>query len=235
MNERQFSSHFSGFWHTSLPNLESVVRTLNLAAAREQRPLVSRISPDRRDIVSETSFQLARIRAPKNGRGAPDDLSLAFERAVAFLQEPPSRERAIGVLNEEEVRETLVLTDRLLQFARWRLNSMALLQVDFAPRFSGHGALEACEGDIEVDGRLIEVKCVDRAFRSTDFRQVLTYATLAYLSHAQTYASLTLYNSLRGTSITVGTDELVRSSGGKTKEEFFHEVSYALSSGEISR
>lgn len=235
MNERQFASHFSGFWHTSLPNLESVVRTLNLAAEREQRPLVSGISPDRRDIVSETSFQLARIRTPRSGRGEPNDVNLAFERAVAFLQEPPAHERAIGALNEEEVGEVRVLTDRLLQFTRLQLNGMALLQADFSPKFSGHGALEACEGDIVVDDRLIEVKCVDRAFRSTDFRQVLTYATLAYLSRAQTYASLVLYNSLRGTSIIVGTDELVRSSGGKTKEEFFHEVSYALCSGEISR
>ena len=41
------------------------------------------------------------------------------------------------------------------------------------PTFKGHGIIAPCSGDFEVDNNLIEMKYVDRGFRSHDLRQVI--------------------------------------------------------------
>jgi hypothetical protein len=230
MNERQLSALFSGFWNATLPNLETVVRTLNLAPERAQPPLVSRINASRRDIVSETAFRSCCL-APK-GNIDSASATQAFQEASTLLstKEQPNIPR----LDDVELKEVEGISFRIRQFVSW-VEMPQRLEADYEPLFSGIGALETCKGDIRVGEELIEIKCVDRGYRSVDFRQVLIYSALEYLKVKNTFARLTLYNPLRGTYVSLTPDEITNSAGGKTKSEFFSELSYLLGSGEISR
>jgi hypothetical protein len=233
MNEREFCNLFSGFWQQALPNLESITRTFNLGPERDLQPMVSSIFPSRRDIVSETAFHL--VGAVLGGQiiSAPETLGVAFEAASNFLQSASNLDRKkIAKLSDIEVAEVQTLASRTRRF----LLGLSLgRDVVFMPRFSGHGAIEACNGDFAVDEILVEVKCVDRTFRSTDFRQLLTYSALRYFADAKKYSRIAAYNPLRGTYVLTGLDEIIYSCSGKSAEEFFHELSYTLASGQISR
>ncbi len=232
MNERELSNLFSGFWQQALPNLETVTRAFNLGPEREDRPLKSAISPGRRDIVSETAFRLVGISLSGAPLSVEEGHAHAFSAASDFLRttrESDSREAA--PLSVDERSEVEQLAARMRVFLR-RPQGITT----FMPKFAGHGALEACFGDFSISAStLVEIKCVDRSFRSTDYRQMLTYAALLYYSESVTFDTLSLYNPLRGTSVTIRTDELIYSSSGKVPEEFFHELSYLLASGQLSR
>lgn len=224
ISERAFATHFSTFWRAALPNLEAVLRTLNLAAEREFLPLKSQTLPSRRDIISETGFRLFG-RALAGGARMPRLVDAAFHEAAAFLGGPFDK------LSHTEVEEVLELASRLDAYVH-RFGSEG---ATFLPWFQGHGMIPPCQGDVSAGSCIIEVKYVDRSFRSTDLRQLLCYCGLRYFSTEENFETMSLINPLRGVSITVGIRELINGASGKSAEEFFQEFSYALSSGEISR
>ena len=160
------------------------------------------------------------------------NLDEAFGAAKAFLSGSLDVAQIYDPLGPDEKAEVRVLADRLIRFVGQRTGTSGPI---FKPRFSGQGAIEPCEGDVQAGDSLIEVKSVDRGYRSIDLRQSLIYAALDYLAGNSRYSELVIYNSLAGTSITTTPDQLVLAAGGKTKEEFFHEFSFAVGSGEISR
>ena len=221
ISEKSFSIHFSNFWRAALPNLESVVRTLNLAAEREFRPLVPKSLPRRRDMISETGFRLF----GQHVAGHPQSPEMAFHEAETYIGS-----RA-APLNDIELAECIAIADRLAVYVR-RIGTKS---VTFLPLHRGHGMMAPCAGDIAVDERIVEVKYVDRSFRSTDVRQVLCYCALSHFSNEEKYLYMSLFNPLRGTGISISVEELIDSASGRSAEEFYQEFSYALGSGEISR
>jgi len=68
----------------------------------------------------------------------------------------------------------------------------------FDPLFAGYGAMIAAYGDIIAGGILFELKAVDRGFRGTDFRQLMTYCLLNSYEKGSTIDSIVLINARRG-------------------------------------
>ncbi|MBN9308213.1 hypothetical protein, partial [Devosia sp.] len=192
-----------------------------LAADREFRPIIPKSSPRRRDIVSETGFRLF----GQQVTGASQSPEAAFHEAETFIGGP------VTPLTDIESAECIVIADRLSAYVR----GMKPRRVTFLPKHPGHGMMAPCIGDIAVDDRIIEIKYVDRSFRSTDLRQLLCYCALRYFSVEPNYEYLSLFNPLRGTAIAISVSELIASASGRSAEEFYQDFSYALSSGEISR
>lgn len=224
ISERAFAAHFSTFWRATLPNLEAVLRTLNLAAEREFTPLRSNTQAGRRDIISETGFRLFGLQL--EGREQhPSIVNEAFDGATTFLGGDFTE------LASAEITEAKDLARRLLIYAR----QFGSKDVTFLPFFPGHGMISPCYGDVAAGSCLIEIKYVDRSFRSTDLRQLLCYCALRHFSANDDFSDVSLFNPFRGVSITVGVGELISGASGRSEEEFYQEFSYVLSSGEISR
>lgn len=223
ISEHEFAVHFSSFWRSALPNLESVLRTLNLGYDRIARPLKPTTSTHRRDIISETGFRLLGLSVGKRKR--PEDL---IEEATAEAAKFLTHDR-VGLSNDEAA-EALELCRRLGSYVQSSGGS-----VEFMPSFPGHGMMTSCKADLLVGDTIVEVKYVDRAFRSTDLRQLLCYCGLRYLSEKQSFKRVAVFNPLRGIAITIPLVELVDSASGRAPEDFFQDMSYVLSSGEISR
>ena len=113
------------------------------------------------------------------------------------------------------MREVALIEARLTRFIT---ATYSLDAVTFEPAFRGHGALEATSGDLAVPNRIIEIKCVDRPYRSTDLRQLLIYCALEFFAEGKSFEVMELYNPLKGTSSANRVDEIVLSASGKTKK-----------------
>lgn len=223
ISEHTFSSSFTSFWKGALPNLESVVRTLNFAPERLLLPFRGRTEALRRDIVSETGFRLFGL-SKATGVQPRQLLAQAHAEALEYLR------REQKGLSDEESSEAIELSSRLQSYVR---DTGGL--VEFMPSFAGHGMMTSCQGDLIVGKRLVEIKYVDRSYRSTDLRQLLCYCGLRYFDMGSSFSEISVFNPLRGTAITVGLEEIIDSASGRSPAEFFSELSYVLASGEISR
>jgi hypothetical protein len=223
ISEHTFSNSFTSFWKSALPNLESVVRTLNYAPEREMLPLKAETDALRRDIVSETGFRLFGLTSAEAAQPS-QLLAQAHSQALYYLRREKSD------LTKEESSEAIELARRLSSYAG---STGGLSQ--FMPSFAGHGMMTACYGDLVIGKRLVEIKYVDRTYRSTDLRQLLCYCGLRYFETGATFSEVSVFNPLRGTSINLGLEELIDSASGRSSAAFFSELSYVLSSGEISR
>lgn len=231
INEKHLASHFSNFWRASLPNLEAVLRAMNLGYDRYFRPLAPATDPRRRDLVSETGFRAFGLQLRDKGYRL-EHIPEAFAQALQYLRQEVSHGIDVEAPSTLEAEEVKIISERITDFVRTFGRGA---RVRYMPRYAGHGLLSSCEGDLEIDNSLIEVKYVDRPFRTSDLRQILCYSALRYFRETSTYENVWIYNGLRGTAVKVGLDELVNGAGGRSKEEFFWELSYLLSSGDMSR
>lgn len=229
INERTFSHNFSGFWRSALPNLESVLRAMNLGYERLQRPLQPESEPHRRDLISEVGFRLAAAPAPFS----PSKLDDAFGQASAFLRgetdgATTAEYSPLTAVEEEEVQR---VSSRIAEMA----SSLGSQTRTYFPEFRGLGMLEKCRGDIKVGRTIVEVKYVDRAFRSTDLKQAIVYATLANIPSRGEINEIVVYNPLRGTFVISSLFDLIFSASGRSTEDFEFEFANVLSSSGVSR
>ena len=233
INERKLASHFSNFWRSCLPNLEAVTRSINLGYERADNAISSKSKPERRDLISETGYRLLQLRI-SNPSATPHAFLVPAEKAaVAFFQgNQLDGGRDLAPLNESELTECMELADWMVRFLKTNVED-GVVRV---PSFRGHGILHGCQGDLAVGQTLIEVKYVDRLFRSTDFRQILAYCSLEYFqSPGATFSEIIIVNPYLGIFFSVSPAELIYSSSGRAEADFYEYFSYILSSGEISR
>lgn len=234
INEKVFSAHFSEFWRSNLPNLEAVVRSTNIAYIRVTAPYESKTNPYRRDLISESSYRFFL----KLLNGVPVDREATRGEAISEAQRYLLANFAHGGepidgATSDEIQEIERLVRWLASYfadlgaADWRLR---LKQ----PVFKGHGLIGPCTGDFEIDGALVEMKYVDRGFRSQDLRQLITYSGLRYFESGSTFDRLILINPLHGVAFATDPRDIVYSASGTEVFEFFQALSYALSSGEVS-
>lgn len=232
ISERLFASQFSNFWRSALPNLEAVTRSVNLAYNRISGPASSTSSPSRRDLISEAGYFLffESVRQPEES--AEVLRSRAVASALDFLKgnilEFTTERDELSAPEADEV-------DRLARWLRHYFSGLGVpLEKISIPFYRGHGIIQSCNGDFEFSDTLVEMKYVDRQFRSHDLRQVITYSALRYYEGKQAYKAITILNPLLGIEFTTNIDELVYGASGSDVPEFFQRLSYTISSGEVS-
>ncbi|MDG4890329.1 hypothetical protein [Mesorhizobium sp. WSM4887] len=232
ISERLFASQFSGFWRSALPNLEAVTRSANLAYDRVSGLTRPTTSPSRRDLISEAGYFLffESVRHPTE----PAEVlrSRAVASALEFLN--------ANILEFKTERDELSApeADEVDRLARWLRHyfggrGVSLERVS-VPSYRGHGIIQSCKGDFECSDTLVEMKYVDRQFRSHDLRQVIVYSALRYYEGKQNYKTITIVNPLLGIEFTTNIDELIYSASGSDVPEFFQKLSYTISNGEVS-
>ena len=103
------------------------------------------------------------------------------------------------------------------------------------PIFYGCGFIDTSEGDVIFGDTLYEVKTVERTFRSSDVRQVLTYAALNSGSGQYSISRFGLFNPRRGNYCELDLDDVCVGISGRPAQELFSIVIETISSGDISR
>lgn len=214
----EFATEFGSFWHSCLPMAEGFIRTFNLAKQRFELPLRSSSPPERHALIAEAAF--ADFRSPNAApveRVSAEAADQAVIQVAAIVKTSAS---AISPLTERERVEAKSLSNRLKHFIQWVEGKNVVVD----PAFPGCGFIEPSVGDIQVDDMLIEVKAVDRSFRSVDLRQVLMYAALNHAAGLPPIRTLTLMNPRQGTYLSWTPDVVCYQAAGLPASEVYESI-----------
>jgi hypothetical protein len=128
------------------------------------------------------------------------------DEAIAFLRRFTDS-LPLKRVTADERRESQALAARVADFIK---NQFRVQHWKKRPPFRGCGFIEACNGDLLADdATLFEFKSVNRLFRATDFRQILTYLALNHAAVTYPLREVCLANPLQGVSFRVSTTELI--------------------------
>lgn len=214
-----------------MPRLEHFVRLSNLGPRRVFPPIKVSFPAPRQALVSETAFMLWCDWPPQ-----ADDRH-RVERAVQSAQRRLGTVLAGGDVYESASQKVGAgLTDVELSTASQLANRIAtyvsadhyrLTELQVEPSLPGCGVITGGTPDLlaryaDRPGNpsvVVEVKTVDRTFRSNDFRQLATYVVLVFAAHRVMTEVIALFNPLRGTSLEVGTEEFFDDVAGAPADE----------------
>ncbi len=228
-----FSSSYNAFWSETTPMLEHFIRRMNLEYLERITVPMEGAKTVRRAVVAEYSFSIfaEKLADTENSRSDSERADIAWNetkhRLRPFLGQGVDLEKP---LEANELAEVSEIVKRLLSFFRGGRHPLVV-----RPLFKGCGFIDASEGDVLTKSTLYEVKTVDRSFRGTDVRQLLTYAALNSSSREADIPCIGLINPRRGVAFEMSVDELCLDISGRPAEELFSLVIQAFSSGEISR
>jgi hypothetical protein len=213
----------STVWHRCSPALEQFTRWVN----RNLHPcgigVVRLADPKRAALIAEAASAAA-----ASGQAPTSALEVALQR---FLAQLPGAATAVShPLSPQERHEVRGLHRNIARYLEvWAAEE----EPKFAPLFPGCGAVDSANGDILVDGELIEVKAVERPFRGIDFRQAITYAALGYASD-RFVERITLLNPRAATFYSASTQELALDIGAGSWVELMQDLVETMSGFDVS-
>jgi hypothetical protein len=206
-------SRQTAVWHSVAPTLDQVVRWAN----REKIPFGDRVrstsDPSRNFLISETAFLLAGDRIRRVEREGTE----IEQQARSLLRHLPRSEAVESALADDEWLEANSLCDVLLSYVYWLDDPI------FQPVVPGCGVVDECVADIVTQSELVEVKAVARPFRSTDFRQVLTYLAM-YYSKGVVFDVVTLVNPRTGHRFSIAVKTLCGGVSGHAMVEVLQDI-----------
>ncbi|HIE4194478.1 MULTISPECIES: hypothetical protein [Burkholderia] len=182
----------------------------------------------RADMVAEFAFWAARL-LHDSGRHADDLLDqaeivqeasrMAFEVVQKYEGAKPD---PIEPLTPPELSQGVALASNYASLYRACLPAD---DVEFSPRFEGCGFLNAAEGDLGINGTLVEIKTTTRNVSGKDLRQLITYLALDAGAGRQRWSHVAVFNPRRGTFHRAEIDALLlRLSGGKPRVDVLGDV-----------
>ena len=202
-----FATRHGSFWKANFPALESYVRLVNSGAyERYADPLDWTAKAERNYFVSEVGFCLAKI--SQHGTATVDQaMGMARDR----LSNLPGISEAAPVLSASERRLASSLSNSLISILH---HIEPTGDTVFDPSFKGCGLMLQAYGDCLRGSTLFEVKSVERAFRSSDFRQLLTYFFLNRSSQVYQIQRLGVINPRTCIYFSAPVDELIYAISG---------------------
>ena len=210
ISAKQFAVEHHSFWQAHAPALESVVRAVNSGGyERFQVPIEWKHSPERNYLINEVAFCLASFGLPIK----KENVDIAFNEAKNRLYELPGVPNEIDDLNEKERSDTVLLATRLIDGLT---HFGCLADVQFSCHFRGCGIIDGAIGDARTTDTIIEIKSGDRNFRSTDFRQLITYFFLDAAEKNSLTRKLVLLNPRLGIGYASSAEQLIFDASAKS-------------------
>jgi hypothetical protein len=235
-----FSRLYTSFWRNLAPTTDLLVRRINLGQHFRDFPeMATTTAPARRGFINEVAFAMFCDSVRKRRRWPFCELTADEISVVSASIKAKAGLLGRGIAGEAEGHPSV---EELSDIYEQHNRMMRIFTVDFVadeivpePVFPGCGIVDTCTGDLLASTTLFEVKAGDRLFRSVDVRQLVTYATLNYLSKRFNIRRVGLFNPRIGIRLEIDLDELCFEISGKRCTELLPEIMLAISSGEISR
>lgn len=219
MGVKAFASQGS-VWHCAVPALEHFTRWVN-SNERRYGVAVDRYGPQERSaFIAETAFEAV---ATKTGP------TTSVQAAAFDMLDPLPRgwgsSKSLNAMEERETFELIANLHRFLEAAESPTN--------YRPLIPGCGVVPTSAADVLAGTNLIEVKSVQRGFRGSDLRQVLTYGALAYASDIS-IATITLLNPRRAVYFSSPVQELALDIGAGSWVQLMQDLVEAMSGYDVS-
>lgn len=225
-----FATYHNAFWADCTPTSEHFVRRLNLDKTERWSPPIAKPADKiRAAFVSELAF--ARFCGLVEGVDASQlDMTAMVEtkkRLLPLMDDPATLDAPFTDAEKDQMQK---LERGLTAFFRHRGSTLQT-----RPMFQGCGYIDASEGDVISGSCLFEVKAVDRSFRSTDIRQLVTYCAMNHALGQFRLDSIGIFNPRRGLWFEMSVDDVCHEISGQSAQELFDNVVHGVSSGDISR
>lgn len=247
ISAEQFARGRSSYWAERLPRLDRFVRAVNIEGGRFSPPIASEVHPDRHAFVAELAFELLRIEIDGGSSPSAEQRAIATETVKSRIARLAGIEKtAVAEPTRTEYREVSRLRKGLRDF----LGERSPTRIVVGPRIPGCGIIDSCAADLLIERkprrcdlflseldkaspRLFEIKIVERNFRATDFRQLITYAAL--MSAAEDApGAVGLVNPRRGTFFECTMAELALDISGLGADELLQQLVFDVSAADIS-
>lgn len=245
ISERAFSRSFTSFWQESLPLLtprfmalfnEAYEKRLGIIGSSSAVPVPIAVG-SRPDMVAEFAFHGARLIREENLvvealKNDPVILSRVSKRAFEVIKKYEGRRPIITQpLTEREIEEGCQLAR---QYGYLYESFPSGRKIEFCPKFSGAGYINAAEGDLGVGDTLIEVKTTTRKVAGKDLRQLLIYLALDASAGRSRWSHVGIFNPRRATFHRAEISALMlRISGGRPQSDVFADLISFVESGAL--
>jgi hypothetical protein len=226
ISERKLVSSHSSFWRNAMPMAETFVRQMNRTLDRVVPPCEGGHRGIRNSLISELSFriyceicndQMLISNLAKN----VDWIANAADEVCRYISRLERSEIPLAAMTVGEIAEAVALAKNLRNGINYSNPGKV---VSTRPSFVGCGIVDNCEGDILVGETLYELKNVERDFRLTDIRQLLTYCALNLASGQRHIDMIGLINARSGLAYKMKINTLSLSVAGVSANELLGEV-----------
>ena len=193
ISEKRFANEYNSFWSQLLPFSERYVRSMNHFQTSFGEEITFAGNGSVRAFVAEMAFCLASWRLQGRSVFNQSGLVQAYFASKDFFGEHGVNWRVF--LNQTHLDSALKMAETSYE----ELKDLVIDKdkVEFRPSFNGCGLIATCEGDLRIGHSLIEFKSVSRGFRSTDYRQLITYVALNSAAQTQAIERVVLINARR--------------------------------------
>jgi len=220
-----------------MPMAEAFVRQMNRTLTRVVPPCGSSFKGVRNSLISELSFRLySKI---CNDEISLSDLlsdsaliNLTADDVCRYISRLERSEVALPKMIAGEINEAVALAKNLKNCMTYTNPGKSIIT---RPHFIGCGIVDNCEGDILVGTTLYELKNVERDFRLTDIRQLLTYCALNTASGRRDIDTVGLINARSGLSYKMNVNKLSFLVAGVSSDELFGDVIRYITADSPSR
>lgn len=188
-----FAASYTAFWSEYTPACEHFVRNMNIyGTKRYAGEIASYEKIKRAQFIAEFAFSMfsERVKLQFDGK---KQMSSAYRDTVARMAAFSEGHGLHRRLTNAEDYELFEIYDRIQSFFKYKLEGVTV-----RPTFKGCGFIDESEGDIIHSNTLFEVKTVDRNFRSSDIRQLVTYSALEFIAGNNRFNKIGLINPRRG-------------------------------------
>lgn len=250
ISAERFAKERSSYWSQRLPRLEGFVRALNLGVGRFSPPITSKVDSHRHAFVAELAFELFKFTVTSENRTlTSEEVNTAVRRTrerMATLEDVSDAD--VPPPNALERNEAIKIVKNLQAFLRDRSPTRAVV----SPQLPGCGLIDQASADLILyrpinqqaspfkrdseereECLLYEIKTVQRPFRASDIKQLLTYGALLS-AQGEAPATLGIVNPRLGTFFESSTNAITLDTGGLTADELFQQITFDVSAAETS-
>lgn len=217
----EFVRH-SSVWSQVAPTLEQLLRWVNANTHSFGGHIPLGTQSERNSLIAETAFRLA---AESHTTAAETHSAhhTAEESARQMILRLPRGQAAAERIRPYEWESVTSLSAAISQYLAGRAN------VEFSPVIPGCGVVDQSFADVISGEELIEIKSVKRPFRSSDYRQAITYAAMLYASNREVF-TITLLNPRLGDYATLSLDQIAAGASGQSRVQLLQDlVRYMIS------
>jgi predicted DNA-binding protein YlxM (UPF0122 family) len=241
ISELTFSKKFTSFWKQALPNGNEFVRMVNLGLKEvitEPLPEPKRnnntvlINVTSNAIFDDFVSDILKLSTISSSTFiSSDEIYQYIDKSISYLNRFSYGTKLKLPLDDIERKEIIDLFNIL-----YRMYVKDVKNIEVAPKFPGCGFISPAKGDLFCNGKLIEIKSGKRNFSIYDFRQIIIYCTLNYMSkHKYKIDRIELFNPRMGVVYSSSIEGLCRNLSARSDSELFEEIGQYLTNTEFAK
>lgn len=234
ISEKVFIKNFTGFWNSLFPLHNAFMKGVIMECSQYQSEIELNTSGRRFSFISEVGFQI--FAQCKEHQISFGDITInsdlfkqvegrCHEKFELFHDDDPTIRDS---LSRNEFDDAIKITQSLSK--KFPGNTVVV-----NPKFVGCGIIDTCYGDILSNNTLYEIKSVTRNFNIIDFRQLITYCALNYVSKKYNINSIGLYNPKRNMIYKIDLELFASAIAGATISDIYWDIVNFISRDDTSK